>query len=94
VIRRALVVVGGFALLAAGGALMVLPGPGIPLVIAGLGLLSLEFEWARRLRRYVMRHAKRVAPESRPRQIALGVLSLAAMAGATVLLAIRGVPGF
>ena len=93
-IRRALVVVGGFALLAAGGVLMVLPGPGIPLVVAGLGLLSLEFEWARRLRRYVMRHAKRVAPESRPRQIALGVLSLAAMAGATVLLAIRGVPGF
>jgi hypothetical protein len=94
VIRRALVVVGGFALLAAGGALMVLPGPGIPLVVAGLGLLSLEFEWARRLRRYVMHHAKRVAPESRPRQIALGVVSLAAMAGGTVFLAIRGVPGF
>ena len=94
VIRKVLVVVGGFVLLAAGGLLMVLPGPGIPLVVAGLGLLSLEFEWARRLRLYVMRHVKRVAPESRNRQIALGVLSLAAMAGATVFFAMRGVPGF
>jgi uncharacterized protein (TIGR02611 family) len=94
VIRKAVVVVGGFVLLAAGGLLMVLPGPGIPLVVAGLGLLSLEFEWARRLRRYVVHHAKRVAPESRPKQIALGALSLAAMVGATVFLAIRGVPGF
>lgn len=89
-----LVVVGGFALLAAGGLLMVLPGPGIPLVLAGLGLLSLEFEWARRLRTYVMRHVKRVAPASRNRQIALAALSVAAMAGVTVFLAIRGVPGF
>jgi hypothetical protein len=93
VIRRALVVVGGFALLAAGGALMVLPGPGIPLVVAGLGLLSLEFEWARRLRVYVTRHAKRVAP-SRRRQLALGIGSVAVMVAAVVFLAIRGVPGF
>ena len=92
-IRRVLVVVGGFALLAAGGALMVLPGPGIPLVLAGLGLLSLEFEWARRLRLYVVRHAKRVAP-SRGRQLALGVGSVAVMVAATVFLAIRGIPGF
>lgn len=92
-IRRALVVVGGFALLAAGGVLMVLPGPGIPLVVAGLGLLSLEFEWARRLRVYVMRHAKRVAP-SRRRQLALGVGSIAVMAAATAFLAVWGVPGF
>jgi hypothetical protein len=93
VIRRGLVVVGGFALLAAGGALMVLPGPGIPLVVAGLGLLSLEFEWARRLRVYATRHAKRVAP-SRRRQLALGIGSVAVMVAAVVFLAIRGVPGF
>src|SRR5947208_5629953 len=61
VIRRAVVVVGGFVLLAAGGLLMVLPGPGIPLVVAGLGLLSLEFEWARRLRLYTVHHARRIA---------------------------------
>jgi len=93
VIRRALVVVGGFALLAAGGALMVLPGPGIPLVVAGLGLLSLEFEWARRLRVYVMWHAKRVAPSPR-RQLVLGLGSVALMVAAAAFLAIRGVPGF
>lgn len=93
-IRRALVVAGGFALLVAGGLLMVLPGPGIPLVVAGLGLLSLEFEWARRLRKYLTHHVRRVAPESRNRQVALGAVSLAAMAGMTVFLAIGGVPGF
>ena len=92
-IRRALIVVGGFALLAAGGLLLVLPGPGIPLVAAGLGLLSLEFEWARRLRLFVARHTKRVAPKSRHRQIAVGLTALAAMAGATLLFAARGVPG-
>lgn len=91
-IRRAPVVVGGFLLLAAGGALMVLPGPGIPLVVAGLGLLSLEFEWARRLRVYVLERAKRVAP-SRRQQLALGVGSVAVMVAATIFLAVWGVPG-
>lgn len=92
-IRRALVVVGGFALLAAGGLLLVLPGPGIPLVAAGLGLLSLEFEWARRLRLFVAHHTKRITPTSRHRRIALGLAALAALAGATLFLAARGVPG-
>jgi hypothetical protein len=55
--------------------------------------LSLEFEWARRLRLSVMRRAKRVAP-SRGRQLALGVGSVAVMVAATVFLAIRGIPGF
>ena len=81
---------GGFGLLAAGGVLMVLPGPGIPLVVAGLGLLSLEFEWAKRLRRRLTRYA----PESRTSQVVLGVASLAAMVAATVVLAVWGVPGF
>jgi len=37
-----------------------LPGPGgIPLFIAGLGLLSINNEWARRLRDYLLRHGGR-----------------------------------
>ncbi len=40
----------GWSLLAAGGALLVLPGPGIPLVLVGLALLSPEHRWARRVR--------------------------------------------
>jgi hypothetical protein len=38
----------GWALLAAGAALMVLPGPGIPLVLAGLVLVGRRRPWARR----------------------------------------------
>ncbi len=40
----------GWSLLGVGGALLVLPGPGIPLVLGGLALLSREHRWARRLR--------------------------------------------
>ena len=43
---RILVAVGGFLTVAGGIALLVLPGPGIPLLVVGLGLLALEFDWA------------------------------------------------
>jgi hypothetical protein len=94
VIRRVAIVVGGFGLLIVGAALLVLPGPGIALILAGLGLLSLEFRWARRLRDRVLRHAARVAPASQERRIALGVVAAAAAVGATVVVAVFGVPGF
>ena len=40
------------ALIATGTVLLVLPGPGIPLIVAGVALLATEFEWAARLQRY------------------------------------------
>ena len=45
-------VVVGVVLLVAGAvlALPLVPGPGIPIALVGLTLLSYEFEWARRLR--------------------------------------------
>jgi uncharacterized protein (TIGR02611 family) len=46
--RRIGILVGGWMLLLVGVALLVLPGPGIPLIIAGLALLGTQFEWARR----------------------------------------------
>lgn len=46
---RVLVVVAGLAVLAAGVALIVLPGPAIVVIPAGLALLALEFSWAERL---------------------------------------------
>jgi uncharacterized protein (TIGR02611 family) len=93
VIRRAAIVVAGFALLLAGGALLVLPGPGIPLVVAGLALLSLEFHWARRLRDWVLRRAERVTPASRGRRIAVGAAATAGAAGTSVAAAVYGIPG-
>jgi uncharacterized protein (TIGR02611 family) len=46
--RRIAVIVAGTVLLVVGIALLVLPGPGIPLIIAGLALLGTQFPWARR----------------------------------------------
>lgn len=46
-------VAGGWALLAVGAALLVLPGPGLLVIAAGLGLLATEYEWAARLLRSV-----------------------------------------
>lgn len=43
--RIAVAVVGG-ALVAAGVAFLVLPGPGLVLIIAGLAVLASEFAWA------------------------------------------------
>ena len=41
--------VAGFVVLAAGIAMLVLPGPGVLVCGIGLGLLALEFRWAERL---------------------------------------------
>ena len=48
-VRRVAVAVGGGAVVAAGLAMTVLPGPAILVVPAGLAILATEFPWARRL---------------------------------------------
>ena len=49
-LRKHLRICGGFLALVAGGilALPLVPGPGIPLMLVGLVLLSDHFTWARR----------------------------------------------
>jgi uncharacterized protein (TIGR02611 family) len=47
--RRSGVFVVGTALLVAGAAMMVLPGPGIATILLGLVVLSAEFQWAKRI---------------------------------------------
>jgi tellurite resistance protein TerC len=47
--RRLLVSVGGFVLLLAGAAMLVLPGPGLLVIAAGLAVLATEYLWARRM---------------------------------------------
>ena len=54
-IKRILTDLAGYGLILLGVAFGWLPGPGgIPLIIAGLGLLSINNEWARRLRSYLL----------------------------------------
>jgi uncharacterized protein (TIGR02611 family) len=90
---RAVVMLGAVAAVLGGVALLVLPGPGIPLLAVGLGLLALEFEWAEALLSRVLRHAERVTPASRGKRIALGALTVAALVAATVFVTVWGVPG-
>jgi len=48
-VKRFAVTLVGAALLVVGAALMVLPGPGILVIVAGLAVLATEFVWARAL---------------------------------------------
>lgn len=48
-VRRVAVTILGVALLVVGVAMMVLPGPGILGIVAGLAVLASEYTWARRL---------------------------------------------
>jgi len=49
-LKRVARMTAGFALLPVGVALLVLPGPGVPLVVASLMLLEEDFYWAGRAR--------------------------------------------
>ncbi|HRI15211.1 MAG TPA: PGPGW domain-containing protein [Verrucomicrobiota bacterium] len=55
--------IGGTVLLV-GTAMLVLPGPGLPIVAAGLAILATEFLWARRARRRAKGAAAKVYRKS------------------------------
>ena len=48
----------GSLLVAAGLIMLVTPGPGLLAIIAGLAVLSIEFDWAERLRRHLAARAR------------------------------------
>ena len=57
-LRRILIDTAGYLLILLGILLSPLPGPGgIPLILTGLGLLSIENAWARRLKNYLQHHS-------------------------------------
>ena len=57
-IRRLLIAIAGFSVLAVGIAMIVLPGPAIIVIPVGLGILATEFLWAKTL----LKHAKERLP--------------------------------
>ena len=63
--RRAAVVLIGFGVLAGGIAMLLLPGPAILVIPAGLAILGLEFAWARRWLRTLRYHASHLLGQSR-----------------------------
>jgi len=50
-----------------GIALLVLPGPGIPLIVAGLALLGTQFPWARRALEWLRARARSALAAPRAR---------------------------
>lgn len=59
--KRIAVDAAGYLLIIAAALTGWLPGPGgIPLFIAGLGLLSIHNEWAQRLRDYLLKHGGKI----------------------------------
>jgi tellurite resistance protein TerC len=62
--RRLIVAVVGGTVVAVGVAMLVLPGPALIVIPAGLALLATEFVWARRLLKRVKDKAAAIVPLS------------------------------
>lgn len=54
--KRIIVIVFGITIILIGLALMVLPGPGLIVIIFGLAILASEFVWAERLLGHAKNH--------------------------------------
>jgi uncharacterized protein (TIGR02611 family) len=65
--RRGGVFIVGVALLVAGTAMLVLPGPGIAVILLGLVVLAKEFSWARRALDWVRLRAVKLKDQAQAR---------------------------
>jgi hypothetical protein len=62
-VRKLIVLVIGFTLIAIGSILIILPGPfTLPFMIGGLFILAIEFTWARSLLNKAQESARKVDP--------------------------------
>ncbi|MFP5336516.1 MAG: PGPGW domain-containing protein [Actinomycetes bacterium] len=59
-LKRFVMTIVGFGLLGLGALMVVLPGPGLLFVVAGLVVLATEYVWARRLLVHAKKQARRV----------------------------------
>lgn len=58
----------GFTLVIAGIVFLVFPGPGIPLIIAGLAILATEFTWAEYLLNRTKHHVSQAVNKVRKKK--------------------------
>ncbi len=65
-LKKAVVILGGGALLVAGLALLVLPGPAFVVIPVALAILAVEFVWARRWLAWLRERLKALAPGKSP----------------------------
>jgi uncharacterized protein (TIGR02611 family) len=66
-VRRGGVFLVGMTLLVAGAAMLVLPGPGIAVILCGLVVLSAEFQWAKRVLAWMRQRAAVVKAQAKAR---------------------------
>jgi uncharacterized protein (TIGR02611 family) len=66
--RRGGIFLVGVALLVAGAAMLVLPGPGIAVILLGLVVLAREFAWARRVLDWVRRRFVQLRDQAQARR--------------------------
>ena len=83
VVLRVGTIIIGFVVLFGGLAMMILPGPGILGIIAGLGILSRELTWAERMLEYAKEKARVDELKEQPRWVKVGawVITIGAIAG-------------
>ncbi len=89
--------VAGWLLVVVGIAALVLPGPGLLALFAGLALLATQYDWARRRVEPVKEAALRAAAKSvaSPARIAMSVAGVAALVALGVVWGVRpDVPGW
>jgi uncharacterized protein (TIGR02611 family) len=58
--RRGGITVAGIVLLAGGAVMLVLPGPGLAVILLGLAVLATEYSWAARLLTELRQRASRM----------------------------------
>ena len=66
-VRRGGVFLVGMTLLVAGAAMLVLPGPGIAVILLGLVVLSAEFKWAQDALAWVRERATSIKNQAQTR---------------------------
>jgi uncharacterized protein (TIGR02611 family) len=66
-VRRGTVFLAGTTLLIAGSAMLVLPGPGIAVILLGLVVLSAEFQWAQRVLAWAKDRASNIKTQAQAR---------------------------
>jgi uncharacterized protein (TIGR02611 family) len=66
-VRRGAVFLTGTTLLIAGAAMLVLPGPGIAVILLGLVVLSAEFKWAQRTLAWVRERGRTFKDQAQAR---------------------------
>jgi uncharacterized protein (TIGR02611 family) len=93
IVHRIAIVLVGFLIVIAGVVLSLpsVPGPGIAVILIGLGFLALEFDWAERLLERGIIYADRLkdrAEQTSPRQRVLSGIAAALAVAAFVVAAI------